>query len=149
MNKELKNKVIIGSRGYGINMTLFRHIIGEKLGVNVTDMECLALLFHKGIATPSELGEYTGLTSGATTAMLDRLEKAQLIIRKPNPNDRRGTLIQVNTKGAAKAAPLFDSIRKAQEDLLSEYSERELNLLEDFFEKSGKMWEDERKKLKR
>ena len=63
---------------------LFRHAIGEKLGVGVTDMECLGLIFLKGLATPSELALYTGLTSGSTTAMLDRLEKRNLIKRQPN-----------------------------------------------------------------
>src|SRR5689334_6390488 len=90
---ELHKRVILASRENGIGEVLFRHVVGERLGVNVTDMECLGLLFHKGIATPSELARYTGLSSGATTAMLDRLERGGLIQRKPNPDDRRGTLI--------------------------------------------------------
>jgi DNA-binding MarR family transcriptional regulator len=93
--KDLEKQVILGAREYGISSVLFRNAIGSKLGVNVTDMECLGLLFFKGIATPTELSRYTGLTSGSTTAMLDRLGKAGLIERKPNPNDRRGTLIVI------------------------------------------------------
>lgn len=144
---ELKQQVIIGAREYGIGSVLFRHIVGEKLGVNVTDMECLGLIFLKGLATPSELGRYAGLSSGATTAMLDRLEKTGLIERRPNPNDRRSTLIAIVQERAVQIAPLFASLREAQDTLLSSYSETELEVLADFFRRSVVMWEEERKKL--
>jgi DNA-binding MarR family transcriptional regulator len=91
---DLKKRALMAVRDYGVNLTMFRNAMSEWAGLNVTDMECLRLLFQKGIATPSELARYTGLTSGATTAMLDRLEKAGLIERRPNPDDRRGTLIK-------------------------------------------------------
>jgi len=144
---ELKKKVILGARQYEINTVLFRNIVCERLGVNVTDMECLGLLFHKGLATPSELARYTGLSSGATTAMLDRLEKSGLIERQPNPEDRRGTLIFLVESGKEKVAPWFTSVRRAQNELVSSYSEKELKLISDFFEKSARMWEQERMKL--
>lgn len=144
---ELIEKVILGARQYGISNVLFRNMVGERLGVNVTDMECLGLLFHKKTATPSELAKHTGLSSGATTAMLDRLEKSGLIERRPNPNDRRGTLIVLVKSGMEKVGPMFASARKAQNDIVSRYTEAELNVLADFFERSTVMWEDERKKL--
>jgi DNA-binding MarR family transcriptional regulator len=147
--KELVKQVIMGAREYGISSVLFRNIIGERLGVNVTDMECLGLLFHKGIATPSELAKHTGLSSGATTAMLDRLEKSGLIERQPNPDDRRGVLISIVKLGAEKVASWFASARQAQDALVSGYSEVELQLLSDFFKKSVTMWEEERKKLQK
>ncbi len=144
---ELVEQVILGARQYGISNVLFRNLIGERLGVNVTDMECLGLIFHKGLATPSELGRHTGLSSGATTAMLDRLENSGLIERKPNPNDRRGTLITLAKAGAERVAPWFASARQAQNELTASYSEEQLQLLLDFFEKSTAMWEGERRKL--
>src|SRR5712691_10514411 len=103
---DLKQQVILGTREYGIGSVLFRHVIGEILGVNVTDMECLGVLFFKGLATPSELAKHTGLSSGATTAMLDRLEKSGLIERRPNPQDRRGTLITIVKEATVKVGPL-------------------------------------------
>jgi len=145
--KDLVEKVILGARQYGISNVLFRNMVGERLGVNVTDMECLGLLFHKGIATPSELARHTGLTSGATTAMLDRLEKSGLIERRPNPNDRRGTLIVLLESGTEKVGPWFASARQAQNELVSSYTEGELELLADYFERSTKMWEEERGKI--
>src|SRR5579884_1379912 len=142
--KDLEKQVIIAAREYGIGSVLFRNAIGEKLGVNVTDMECLGLLFFKGISTPTELSEYTGLSSGATTAMLDRLEKAKLIKRQPNPKDRRGTLIVVEKGSQKTVGPLFAATRKAQDELLSSYSEEELKILLDFFQRFTEVWEQGR-----
>ena len=145
--KDLEQQVIMGAREYGISTTLFRNAVGDRLGVNVTDMECLALLFFKGIATPTELSKYTGLSSGATTAMLDRLEKAQLIQRRPNPHDRRGTLISVNKNSIQTVGPMFAATRQAQNELVAGYSEQELAVIADFFAKFTAVWEQGREKL--
>jgi DNA-binding MarR family transcriptional regulator len=145
--EQLKQQVIAGAREYGIGSVLFRHLIGEKLGVNVTDMECLGLIFFRGLATPSELGRYAGLSSGATTAMLDRLEKNGLIERRANPNDRRSTHIVIVGSLAQRIGPMFASLRAAQDAIVSRYTEAELEVLADFFQRSIVMWEEEREKL--
>jgi DNA-binding MarR family transcriptional regulator len=147
--KDLKMRALMAVRDYGVHLTLFRNAMNEWAGLNATDMECLRLLFSKGVATPSELARHTGLTSGATTAMLDRLEKAGFIERRPNPNDRRGTLISPAKSSAAKAASWFESARKAQAELISSYSESELEIIADVFERFTKLWDQEREKLKR
>ena len=146
---DLKKRALMAVRDYGVNLTLFRNAMSEWAGINVTDMECLRLLFQKGVATPSELAKFTGLTSGATTAMLDRLEKAGLIERQPNPNDRRGTLITPAQSSAEKAASWFTSARMAQDELVSRYSESELEIIADVFERLAKLWDDERKKVQK
>ena len=143
---DLEKRTLMAVRDYGVNLTQFRNAMSERAGLNVSDMECLRLLFQKGIATPSELARHTGLTSGATTAMLDRLEKAGFIERRPNPDDRRGTLITPAKSGAEKAASWFEAARKAQAELVSSYSENELEIIADAFERFAKLWDDERKK---
>jgi DNA-binding MarR family transcriptional regulator len=144
---DLEKQVVVGAREYGINTVLFRHAVGAVLGLNVTDMECLGVLFFKGLATPTELAHYTGLSSGATTAMLDRLEKSGLIERRPNLRDRRSTLIFIVQEAANRVAPLFASARDAQDALVASYSQKELQILSDFFRRSVAMWEEERLKL--
>ena len=146
---ELKKRALMAVRDYGVNLTLFRNAMSEWAGLNVTDMECLRLLFQKGVATPSELSRFTGLTSGATTAMLDRLERAGLIERRPNPNDRRGTLIAPAPSSGEKAASWFESARIAQDLLISSYPESELEIIADAFERFAKLWDDERKKVQK
>ena len=146
---ELKKRALMAVAEYGAHLTLFRNAMSESLGLTSTDMECLRLLFLKSIATPSELAKHTGLTSGATTAMLDRLERAGLIERQPNPHDRRGTLIAPTKSSAKKAASWFESARKAQDELISSYSEKELEVISDVFERFTKLWDQEREKLRR
>ena len=146
---DLKKRALMAVADYGVNLTQFRNAMSERMGFNVTDMECLRLLFLKGIATPSELARHTGLTSGATTAMLDRLEKAGFIERRPNPEDRRGTLIVPVKSGAEKVASGFELVRKAQDELISSYSEKELEIISDVFERFVKIWKQERMKLQK
>jgi DNA-binding MarR family transcriptional regulator len=146
---DLKKRALMAVRDYGVNLTQFRNAVSEWAGLNGTDMECLRLLFQKGIASPSELARHTGLTSGATTAMLDRLEKAGLIERRPNPNDRRGTLIAPKESSAEKMASWFESARNAQNELVSGYSESELEIIADVFERFAKLWDQEREKIQR
>jgi DNA-binding MarR family transcriptional regulator len=143
-----RQRVILAARRYGISTLLLRNLIAVRLGLNVADLECLGLLFHKGLASPTELARHTGLTSGATTAMLDRLESAGLIERQPNPDDRRGTLIRLLKSGADKIAPWFASIRKAQSEFVAGYSHEDLALLAGFFERASEIWDQERARLK-
>jgi DNA-binding MarR family transcriptional regulator len=146
---DLKKRALAGVRDYGIHLRQFQNAMNEWAGLNATDMECLRLLFQKGTATPSELARHTGLTSGAATAMLDRLEKADLIERQPNLNDRRGILITPAKSAAEKAASWFESARHAQDKLISSYSESELEIISDVFERFTKLWDDERKKVQK
>jgi DNA-binding MarR family transcriptional regulator len=136
--KNLEQQVMIAARDYGISNVLFRNATGTKLGLNIADMECLSLLLLKGISTPTELARYTGLTTGSTTAMLDRLEKAKLITRKPNPSDRRGVLIEVNQQSAETVGPMVAGIQKLQTELIARYSSQELETIADFLNRFTK-----------
>ena len=144
---DLVKQVNMGASEYTISQVLFRHAVGGILGVNLTDMECLALIFSKGLANPSELARYTGLPSGATTAMLDRLEKAHLIERRRNPQDRRGTLIVLTNERTQEIGAMFASGREAINRLTSSYSESELETLADYFRRLVIVWDEEREKL--
>ena len=146
-NTDLQQRALMAVRDYGIHLRLFQNAVDAWAGLNATDSECLRHLFFKGMATPSELARQTGLTSGAATAMLDRLEKAGFIVRQPNPNDRRGTLITPAASAAEKAASWFASARTAQDELISRYSEHELEIIADVFERFTKLWDEERAKL--
>jgi len=146
---DLKRRALHAVREYGIHLTLFRNAMNEWAGLNATDMECLRFLFLKGVSTPSALARHTGLTSGATTAMLDRLEKAGLIERRPNPDDRRGTLVVPAKSSAVRAASWFESARNAQAELISSYSDKELEIIVDVFERFTLLWDQEREKIQK
>ncbi len=141
-------RVIAGAREFSFGTILFHHALAEILGVNVTDMECLALMVYRGVASPSELASHTGLSSGATTAMLDRLERSHLIERRPNPQDRRGTHVFLTEGARERLGALFGPLRRAGERLLATYSADELELLADFFDRIAIVWTEERERLR-
>ncbi|PKO12001.1 MAG: hypothetical protein CVU39_26440 [Chloroflexi bacterium HGW-Chloroflexi-10] len=144
---DLAKQVNWGASEYASSMVLFRHAASGFLGINVTDMTCLALIFSKGLAAPSDLARYTGLTSGATTVMLDRLEKAHLIERRRNPQDRRGTLIVLTNERTKEIGDMFASGREEIDKLTMSYTENELELIANYFRKLVMIWTEEREKI--
>jgi DNA-binding MarR family transcriptional regulator len=144
---ELVAQVIRGAREYSIGMVSFHQEVGRILGLNVTDMKCLDVMTMQGSATPSQLAEQTGLSSGATTAMIDRLERARLVVRRPHPTDRRGTVLVLTQEATEKLPSLFESLGAAMRGLTAGYSQKELVVLADFFAKARVLWQREREKL--
>jgi DNA-binding MarR family transcriptional regulator len=130
--QDLQKKVMRAAQDNAISSILFRNALGSKLGLNITDSACFNFLAIKGVSTPTELAHYTGLTSGSTTTMLDRLEKAKLVKRSPNPNDRRGVLVKIDEHSKAAFGPLVASVQKAHQELIASYSQEELKTVADF-----------------
>jgi len=147
--KQLVTQVIRGAREFSIGTVLFHRAVGQILGVNVTDIKCLDMMTLQGSATPSQLAAHTGLSSGATTAMIDRLERAGLVERQPHPKDRRGTILVLTEEAMRKLPSLFSSLGTAMETLVSSYPQKELAVLDDFFTKARVLWQEERAKLQR
>jgi DNA-binding MarR family transcriptional regulator len=129
---ELEKQVHMLVRNYNMSTVILRNAVSKKAGINITDMECLSLLMIKGISSPTELAQYTGMTSGSATVMLDRLENAGLIERRPNPKDRRGVLIEINQQAMSQIGALFVGTQIAQDDLITGYTEHELRTIADF-----------------
>lgn len=129
---ELQLRVVKATQEFGISSVLFRNAIGRKLGLNITDIGCLNYLFIKGTSTPTELAHYTGLTTGSATTMLDRLEKLNLITRRPNPHDRRGLIIEIRQEARETIGPMVAGTQSAQRQLLDSYSDKELSAIADF-----------------
>jgi len=147
--KKLVAQVIRGAREFSIGTVVFHRAVGHVLGVNVTDMKCLDMMAQQKVATPSQLAAHTGLSSGATTAMIDRLEKAGLVERRSHPKDRRGTILILTQQAKRKLPSLFGSLGAAMEALVSSYPQSDLVVLNDFFAKARILWLKERATLQR
>lgn len=112
---------------------LFNQKVADRAGLHLTDMQCINLLDLFGPVTPGKLAEATGLTTGGVTVMLDRLEKAGVVKREPNPNDRRSVLVRVNPAKLRKIQALYDAIDEQFEALLADTPEAELRVIANFF----------------
>jgi MarR family transcriptional regulator, organic hydroperoxide resistance regulator len=105
---------------------LFNQSVADRVGLSLTDMQCINLLELLGPSTPGKLAASTGLTTGGVTVMLDRLEKAGLVKRQPNPKDRRSILVKVNAKKLQKVNSFYSGINQRLETFLSGRSEAEI-----------------------
>ena len=88
-------EVILESRRTGSLSTLHNRAAADLVGMNQTDWDCLDLLDWTGPITAGELAKRVGLTSGAITGVLDRLEKVGLARRVADPRDRRRVIVEV------------------------------------------------------
>jgi DNA-binding MarR family transcriptional regulator len=75
---------------------LHAQAVASRMGINPTDLDCVRVLGREGAMTAGALAERTGLTSGAITGVLDRLEKAGLAQRRRDPADRRQVIVEVS-----------------------------------------------------
>ncbi|HEY6508574.1 MAG TPA: MarR family transcriptional regulator, partial [Vicinamibacterales bacterium] len=95
------------ARRVGAQSVLVSDLVATRVGLNSTDLECLDLLCLAGATTAGRLSSHTGLTSGATTAAIDRLEHAGFVMRRRDPGDRRVVLVEVVEAGAKLIYPFY------------------------------------------
>jgi DNA-binding MarR family transcriptional regulator len=128
---------------------LFHQAVADRLALNVTDHKCAGILAESGPITAGELATRTGLTTGAITGVIDRLEKAGFVRRARDAGDRRRVIVEPDLKQIKrKIDPLFESMGREAALLYSGYSVRELALLRDFAVRSLQIAGQETRKLR-
>jgi DNA-binding MarR family transcriptional regulator len=112
---------------------MFHQAVADILGLHVTDHKCLDFIYCFGAMPAGRLAELTGLTTGAITGIIDRLEEAGYVRRTNDPKDRRRTIVEPtrNKKLEKKIEVLFIPLRDRMHKLLSSYSDSELAFLLD------------------
>lgn len=112
------------------NSVMFSQAIAAKVGIHSTDNECLDYLLLNGPSTAGRLSELTGLTTGAVTAMVDRLVKAGYVRREHDQEDRRRVIVIPNEeKIYAEIAPHSVPMGMAFEALCAKFTEEELEII--------------------
>jgi DNA-binding MarR family transcriptional regulator len=90
-----------------------RDFIASDIGINITDLTVIGIVEDLGRLTPKHLATEIAMTTGAVTAVIDRLVKAGYIARIPNPRDRRSVFLELTAAGAHTAARIEDRYRSA------------------------------------
>jgi DNA-binding MarR family transcriptional regulator len=107
-------------------------LLAEALGINRTDARCMDLLDQHGRMTAGELAEASRLTSGAITAVIDRLERAGIARRVPDPSDRRRVLVEPTEKAVEFANELMvEPMRRLYTPMAERYSDDDLRLIQE------------------
>jgi DNA-binding MarR family transcriptional regulator len=105
--RELIGELISEFRTSGNQDSAFDNLAAERLGVNRTDLHCLNIIQNAGGLTAGELAAEAGLTSGAVTGVIDRLERVGFARRVSDPDDRRRVKVEVTPKFYARASRIW------------------------------------------
>jgi DNA-binding MarR family transcriptional regulator len=110
---------------------VFHEAGARRLGMTAAERKCAGMIAERGGATPKELAEATGLSTGAITGIVDRLERAGYAKREPNPADRRSVIVRPrNTERLGRESlPIFQGLTEAMNRLNERYSEGERELI--------------------
>lgn len=113
------------------------HNVAAKVGLNMTDLECLDIIQMSGSVTAGELARRTGLSTGAMTTAIDRLVHAGYAERQDDPNDRRKVLVTTRAEHMQTLWQIYAPLQAAMERLYEGYSEDELRTIATFMEQAA------------
>jgi DNA-binding MarR family transcriptional regulator len=124
-------------------VVMFHEAVGAHLGVSAGDQRALTLIGREGPLSAGDLAEKTGLTPGAVTGMIDRLERAGLARREHDANDRRRVLVSA-TSGRPD---VFGDLAAAMNEMAARYDEKELALIADYLTRTIDVLREQTRKL--
>jgi DNA-binding MarR family transcriptional regulator len=119
-------------RRHSTAAVLLHHAVAERLGLGPTDHKCLDLLRERGAMTGSELAAATGLTTGAITGVVARLERAGFVRREPDPGDRRKQVLYPVPERVRDIQNVFDPLRQDVAAVLASFDTHQLTAIAQF-----------------
>src|SRR5690348_12329314 len=128
----------------GLSASYFR-AAAARSGMTATDMQVIDSLASTGPTTAGQLADLTGLTTGAITGMLNRLEEAGVVRRERDPEDGRRVIVQLapDKQNVETDGPNLDSIGRPWDELAARYDEEQLALLVEFLQRSNAISREE------
>ncbi len=109
----------------------------ESFEVGLSDFGVMEMLLHKGPQPVNEIGRRIGLTSGAITAAVDRLESCEFVTREAHPSDRRARVVRLTARGREQAAKLFAGHKTALDSAAGALTKSERATLIQLLKKLG------------
>jgi DNA-binding MarR family transcriptional regulator len=128
------DKFKTASRQYSDASIFMHEAIARKAGLSGTDHKYLGLILQHKELTAGDISKLTGLTTGAVTGLIDRLEKKKLLKRQFTKDDRRKVIIIPNAENSMKLLqPIFSELQQKTADLIASFSEEEIQIIERYF----------------
>ncbi|UCA61003.1 MarR family transcriptional regulator [Chryseobacterium rhizoplanae] len=143
MSDELILRFRAASRQYSDASLLMHEAIARKAGLTGSDHKYLGLILQHEKLTAGEVSKLTGLTKGAVTGLLDRLESKGLIHRKFTRDDRRKVIIIPDLQNSMKLLqPLFNDLQEKTAPVINSFSEDEIKIIERYFQMAVNVMKD-------
>ena len=143
MNRDTIDSVLRSLRRVNLQGSFLGQTVAIRFGLSESDIETLEQLIDMGATTAGRLSEITGLTSGAVTRVIDRLEQAGYVRRIPDPADRRRVIVEVVPERVASIQSTLDRVSSASAKEIGRYTDAQLNLIADFLTKMEAITRDE------
>jgi DNA-binding MarR family transcriptional regulator len=137
--KELIEQITLASRAQHNEVDVFDDAACERLGINRTDLRCMDILGQRGPLTAGELAEAAKLTTGAVTAVVDRLERIGYVRRLSDPADRRCVVVEATGRAFRRSGSIWGPLGADFTSLLGTYTTEELGLILDFLRRGSEM----------
>ena len=118
-------------QAYQRSTQAFDDAIGRALGLNPTDLRCLDWLVD-GPKSAGQVSEATGLSSAATTTLIDRLEQKGFVQRVRDPGDRRRVLVELSPEGAERVGRYYGPMVREGSELLRNLSAEQIEVMRDW-----------------
>ena len=145
--RELAVELLMAGRDMGTHAIIFHQSVADRLGLNPTDHKCLDLLHRRENATAGDLAEWTGLTTGAITGVIDRLEKTGFVRREPHPDDRRKIIVRPICEKLSEVAALFKSLAEGMSEVCDRFTQAELRVILEYLTHSAEVFRRETQRL--
>lgn len=120
-----------------LRRSLLIRATAERLGIGASDAECLEAVHADGPLTPGRIASVLGLTTGAVTAVVDRLEAAGYVRRERDPTDRRKVLVRTSPARARRLDALREDVLAAWAEALAGGSDEEVRAHADLLGRMG------------
>jgi DNA-binding MarR family transcriptional regulator len=133
--RELFDRLVYEVRASQAATDRFDQAVADTLGVNRTDLRCIDVLGREGRLTAGDLAAQSGLTTGAITTVVDRLEKAGYARRVRDAGDRRRVYVELTDRIVQDAGPLYAEHTRLGESLYARYTTEQLELLLEFVQR--------------
>lgn len=148
MNRENIQAVVRSLRRVNLQGSLFGQTVAIRFGLSESDIETLEALIEMGATTAGRLSGVTGLTSGAVTRVIDRLEQSGYVRRIPDPADRRRVIVEVVPEKVASIEAALDRIGAAGAEEIGRYTDAQVALITDFLTKMEQITRQEAESLR-
>jgi DNA-binding MarR family transcriptional regulator len=148
---ELSDAVLVAGQSLGNSSSMLLAACADRLGLHSTDWGCV-LLLNEALPAPltaGQLAELTGLTTGAVTGVLDRLEGAGYVNRTRDPVDRRRVVVRLVPEAMAQTAPMFEGLIADLRALHDDYSDGELSVFADILTRSSDVLRTHARRIRR
>lgn len=129
-------------------VVLFHEAVGQRLGLSAADHRALGLISRAGSITAGELAQRTGLSPGAVTGLVDRLEAAGYVRRSRDPADRRRVVIgPAATTGRPDLSGIFAGLAAAMQEVATGYDAHQAWAIQDYLARTIAVLREETRKL--